>query len=352
MTFNIPALDTALKASLLDKINHKTKPLGALGALEALALNVALIQQTLMPKLSAPTILVFAGDHGVAMSGVSPYPQAVTAQMVLNFLQGGAAINVFARQHDLTLRVIDSGVNYAFGKMDGLIDAKVALGTQNFLYGDAMSDAQCNQAISRGASLMQAEIALGCNVVGFGEMGIANTSSASLLMATLCQLPIHDCVGRGTGLDDAGLVHKQTQLQLAFDLHHSNSADLHLHPLKVLAAFGGFEIAMMVGAMLQAAEKKCVLLIDGFISTAALLVAAKIAPNILAYCVFSHCSNEAGHEALLAHLQAKPLLNLGLRLGEGTGAALAFPMVAAAVNFLNEMASFASANVSGAENVA
>lgn len=352
MTFNIPALDTALKASLLDKINHKTKPLGALGALEALALNVALIQQTLMPRLSAPTILVFAGDHGVAMSGVSPYPQEVTAQMVMNFFQGGAAINVFARQHDLTLRVIDSGVNYAFGKMDGLIDAKVAFGTKNFLYGDAMSDAQCTQAMSRGVSLMQSEIALGCNIVGFGDMGIANTSSASLLMATLCQLPIHDCVGRGTGLDDAGLAHKQTQLQQAFNLHQANKVDLHLQPLKVLAAFGGFEIAMMVGAMLQAAEQKCVLLIDGFISTAALLVAAKIAPNILAYCVFSHCSNEAGHEALLAHLQAKPLLNLGLRLGEGTGAALAFPLVAAAVNFLNEMASFASANVSGAENVA
>lgn len=352
MTFNIPALDVALKKSLLQKINHKTKPLGALGELEALALQVGLIQQTMHPALRVPTILVFAGDHGVTVEGVSPFPQAVTAQMVLNFLQGGAAINVFAKQNNMALRVIDSGVNYQFEATDGLINAKVGFGTNNFAHYAAMTMEICELANARGAEIMDDEIARGCNVVGFGEMGIGNTSSASCLMALLCDLPLADCVGRGTGLDDAGLAHKHAVLQRALNVHLEKNSDLASNPMQALATFGGFEIAMMVGAMLRAAEKKCVLLIDGFITTAAVLVAAKLQPTILQYCVFSHASNEAGHIAMLNYLNAKPLLQLGLRLGEGTGAALAYPLVQAAVNFLNEMASFESASVSGAEHVA
>lgn len=351
MTFNIPALDVALKNALLNKINHKTKPLGALGDLEALALQLGLIQQTLSPALHAPTVLVFAGDHGVAIENVSPFPQAVTAQMVLNFLQGGAAINVFAKQNAMALRVIDSGVNYRFENVEGLINAKVGFGTNNFAQEAAMSLDTCNEAMKRGATIMDDEITRGCNVVGFGEMGIGNTSSASCLMAVLCDLPIDDCVGRGTGLDDTGMAHKRNVLQRALDLHFEKNNALAKNPLEVLATFGGFEIAMMVGAMLRAAEQKCVLLIDGFITTAAVLVAAKMQPAILQYCVFSHVSNEAGHKAMLNYLNAKPLLQLGLRLGEGTGAALAYPLLQAAVNFLNEMASFESANVSGAEHV-
>ncbi len=342
MKFDIPALDQTLKTALIDKINHKTKPTGALGQLENIALQLGLIQQTLTPKLQNPSILVFAGDHGIAHSGVSPYPQAVTAQMVLNFLQGGAAINVFARQNAMALRVIDSGVNHQFEPHDSLLNAKVGMGTRNFLYEQAMTLDECVMAIQRGAEIVSAEIAQGTNVFGFGEMGIANTSSASCIMSVMCTLPIEICVGRGTGLDDTGVIKKTTLLAQALQLHNLDSGD----PAHVLATFGGFEIAMMVGAMLQAAEKRCLLLIDGFISTAALLVAVKMQPNILAYCIFSHCSDESGHQRMLKFLNAKPLLNLDLRLGEGTGAALAYPLIAGAVNFLNEMASFDSANVS------
>ena len=340
--YSIAPLNNALKLALQHKIDHKTKPLGALGRLEALALQIGLIQNTLTPQLNKPTMLVFAGDHGIAASGVSPYPQAVTAQMVLNFLNGGAAINVFAKQNNMTLRVVDAGVNHQFAAHPNLINAKIAHGTANFLQEAAMTRIQCEQALTQGAALTKQEIDAGCNVLGFGEMGIANTSSASCLMSVLCGLPIAQCVGRGTGLDDAGLAKKIEILDQAIGHHALNGQDA----MQALATFGGFEIAMMAGAMLGAAQQKTVLLIDGFIATVALLVASKLQPNILQYCVFAHCSGEAGHKQLLDYLGAKPLLDLGLRLGEGTGAALVLPLLQAAVNFLNDMASFESAGVS------
>lgn len=342
MKFNVLKPNQALNSALTDKINNKTKPLGALGMLEAVALQIGLIQQTLAPQLNHPTMLAFAGDHGIVEAGVSPYPQAVTAQMVMNFLQGGAAINIFTAQNNMRLRVIDSGVNHQFSPSPDLIDAKIAAGTRNFLREPAMTAAQCEQALERGANIVNAQIAEGCNVFGFGEMGIGNTSSASCLMSILCDLPIAQCVGRGTGLNDAGLAQKTNILAQAIAHHGLNGSDA----MQALATFGGFEIAMMVGAMLQAAEKQCTLLIDGFITTSALLVAAKLQPNILHYCVFTHCSDESGHRAMLDFLSVKPLLNIDLRLGEGTGAALAYPIVLAAVNFLNNMASFESAGVS------
>lgn len=345
MKFNITPINQALKSALQHKINNKTKPLGSLGDLETIALQIGLIQQTLSPQLSNPAMLVFAGDHGIAETGVSPYPQAVTAQMVLNFLQGGAAINVFARLNSMQLRVVDAGVNYDFLAHPDLIHAKIGLGTANFLNEPAMSLRQCEQALTAGAEIVKNEISLGCNVLGFGEMGIGNTSSSSCLMSVLCNFPIEDCVGRGTGLDDAGFAKKIALLKQAVTQHQLNAAD----PLQVLATFGGFEIAMMVGAMLYAAEQKALLLIDGFIATSALLVASKLQPEIMRYCVFTHCSDEAGHRRLLGYLGVKPLLDMGLRLGEGTGAALAYPLVQAAVSFLNEMASFESAGVSSAK---
>lgn len=341
-SFAIPPLDTTLKNALHHKIQHKTKPIGALGQLETIALQIGLIQNSLTPQLCQPTMLVFAGDHGIAQSGVSPYPQAVTAQMVLNFLAGGAAINVFSRQAGITLRVIDAGVNHTFEASDDLIDAKIGMGTANFLQTPAMTSTQCATAIARGAEIARAEIKSGCNIIGFGEMGIGNTSSASCLMSILTSVPIAQCVGRGTGLDDAGLANKIDLLTQAIAHHALNTTD----PYVVLSTFGGFEIAMMVGAMLAAAEHKAVLLIDGFIVTAALLVASRIQPAVLDYCIFSHCSDEQAHQMLLAEFKARPLLNMGLRLGEGTGAALAYPLVQNAVNFLNEMASFESAGVS------
>lgn len=340
--FQIPTLSNVLKPELQQKIDLKTKPLGSLGMLETIALQIGLIQETLTPQLIEPTMLVFAGDHGIANSGVSPYPQAVTAQMVLNFLNGGAAINVFCNQNGVKLRVVDAGVNHIFEPHACLIDAKIAMGTANYLIEAAMSLEQCEQALDSGADIANKENALGCNVMAFGEMGISNTSSASCLMSVLCNLPIAQCVGRGTGLDDVGVLKKTALLEQAISHHGLDGND----PIQALQTFGGFEIAMMAGAMLGAAEKKTILLIDGFIASAALLVASKLQPAILDYCIFAHCSDESAHIEMLNYLGAKPLLTMGLRLGEGTGAALAYPLLKAAVNFLNEMASFESAGVS------
>ena len=338
----ITPISNEIKLALQQAINSKTKPLGSLGNLEAIALQIGQIQKTLTPILSRPIVLVFAGDHGVVDDGVSSYPQAVTAQMVVNFLSGGAAINVFARQHGIGLRVVDSGVNFDFKQVANLGHAKIAFGTQNFLHQPAMTLTQCEKALTLGESFVNEEINAGTNILAFGEMGIGNTSSASCIMSLLCDLPISKCVGRGTGLNDAGLVEKTKVLSRAIDKHQLSNID----PIQVLSTFGGFEIAMMAGAMLAAAQQKAVLLIDGFIATSALLVAAKMQPNILQYCIFSHCSDESGHQQMLDYLKVKPLLSLGLRLGEGTGAVLAYPLVQSAVNFLNEMASYEQAGVS------
>ena len=335
---------SALAAELQAKIDNKTKPLGALGQLESLALQLGLIQQTLKPELRNPRILVCAADHGAAKAGLSAFPQDVTWQMVQNFLAGGAAINVLARQAGMQLVVADAGVNHDFHVCNGLLDAKVAYGTASYLDGAAMTAEQRDAAMRHGANAMAAAHASGCNVIGFGEMGIGNTSSAALLTHCLTGAPLTDCVGRGTGLDDAGLARKRALLSQALAAWSDRSDD----PLAVLARFGGFEIAMLAGAMLAAAERRMVLLIDGFIVTAALLVACKINASVRDCCIFAHCSDEAGHAVQLRHLEAKPLLQLGLRLGEGTGAALAYPLLKAACAFLDEMASFDSAGVSAA----
>jgi len=344
LDFKITAPDRAIENSLKNKVDRKTKPLGALGLLERTAIKIGLIQQRLDPEFSQPHLLVFAGDHGAAKAGVSAYPQDVTWQMVENFLAGGAAINVFARQNDLHLAIIDAGVAHDFGKRAGLINAKIAAGTANFIEEPAMTAEQCAQAIGRGAEISRNLSANGCNVVGFGEMGIGNTAAASLITHCLTGLPLAECIGRGTGLDDAGLARKQALLETA--LNRYRAAGGSNEPLAVLAEFGGFEIVMMVGAMLGAAEAKMTLLIDGFIVGSAALTATRLAPALAEYSVFCHRSAEAGHAAQLAALGAEPLLDLGLRLGEGTGAALAYPLVLASVNFLNGMASFESAGVS------
>lgn len=341
--FMLRPLDRTLAPALQAKIDGKTKPLGALGRLESLALQLGLIQRSLAPQIRQPHILVCAGDHGAAKAGISAYPQDVTWQMVENFLAGGAAINVLARQAGVQLVIADAGVAHDFGPRDGLLDAKVgAVGTANYLEGAAMSAAQCAQALANGAAVVQQLAAAGCNTLGFGEMGIGNTASASLLTHCLTGLPLADVVGRGTGLDDAGLERKRALLAHALKTWPERTDA----PLAVLARFGGFEIAMLSGAMLAAAEAGMVLLIDGFIVTSALLVAARIEPQILDYCVFSHRSSEAGHRLQLDWLKASPLLDLDLRLGEGTGAALALPLLRAACAFMGEMASFESAGVS------
>jgi len=333
-----PTRNDTLAAQLTQAINNKTKPLGSLGALESLAHQIGLIQQARDIKVSQPAILVFAGDHGVVAEGVSAYPQDVTWQMVENFLARGAAINVFAQQNNCALHVIDAGVNHDFGPRDGLVNRKIAHGTRNFAQQAAMTAMECTAALEAGMALAAD---LTGNVVGFGEMGIGNTTAAAALMHKLTGIPVARCVGAGTGLSADGILHKQRVIESAVE-HHANAQA----PLDVLATFGGFEIAMMAGAMLKAAERRMVLLIDGFIVTSALLLAARLQPAILDYCVFAHCSDESGHKQMLAHLNARPLLQLGLRLGEGTGSALALPLLQAAANFLNQMATFESAQVS------
>lgn len=339
----IAPLDNALRPALQSAIDNKTKPLGALGRLESLAMQLGLICGTTKPELKRPVIVVFAGDHGVADAGVSAYPAEVTAQMVRNFLAGGAAINVFSRLHGLALEVVDAGVRAPLPSVPGLVNGRIANGTRNFVNEPAMTADQANIALTAGMARVLRHAQQGSNVIGFGEMGIANTSSAACLMSRLTGLPLDQCIGRGTGLDDAGLARKREVLTRALARHADATA-----PLDVLAAFGGFEIAMMAGAYLAAAASRMVILVDGFIASAALLVAQKIDPAVLDYCVFSHCSHEHGHRALLEHFGAEPLLQMDLRLGEGTGAALAWPMVASAAAFLREMATFSAAGVSTA----
>ncbi|MDR2001153.1 MAG: nicotinate-nucleotide--dimethylbenzimidazole phosphoribosyltransferase [Zoogloeaceae bacterium] len=342
MHFPAPAT-REFDAALRRKIDRKTKPLGALGRLEELALQIGRVQGTLTPRLAHPHIVVLAGDHGAAKAGISPYPQEVTWQMVENFLSGGAAINVFARANEIGLTIVDAGVAHDFGPRPNLVDAKVSPhGTANYLDGAAMSAEQRDTALARGAAIAHELAAQGCTIIGFGEMGIGNTAAASLITHCLTGLPLAACVGRGAGLDDAGLNKKQKLLEQALAVWPERNAD----PLAVLARYGGFEIVMMTGAMLTAAKSKMLVLVDGFICGAAALAAARLAPAFLDYAVFCHASAEAGHRAQLAALNAAPLLSLDLRLGEGTGVALAWPLIRAACAFLNEMASFESAKVS------
>ena len=344
-TFKLPAIEAtahaALAASLQHKIDHKTKPLGALGQLEHLALQLGLIQQSETLQFAQPQIVVFAADHGIAAEGVSAFPQAVTMQMVANMLAGGAAINVMARQHGFALHVVDAGVAGDLASHPQLVNRKIAHGTQNLAIAAAMTVQQVHAALQAGADVLAS---LSGNVVAFGEMGIANTSAAALLLHRLAGVSLEDATGRGTGLNDPQLLHKQAVLKRAADFHKNA-----VEPLDALAALGGFEIAMMTGAMLQAASERRVILVDGFIAGSAALVACALAPSAKDYMVFCHRSAEHGHHLMLAHLQAQPLLDMGMRLGEGTGALLAWPLVQSAALLMNEMASFETAGVSGKE---
>lgn len=336
-----------LGIDLQHKIDMKTKPLGALGVLERLAFQIGSIQKTLTPCLQNPHILLFAGDHGIAREGVSPYPQEVTAQMVLNFVRGGAAINVFAKQHNIALEVIDVGVNYDFPPDLPIVHAKVGKGTKSFLHEPAMNHEEMKKATEAGHLAVHKAQANGCNVIGFGEMGIGNTSSASMLMHLFTGIPLEECVGKGTGLDEAGVKRKKEILQQALQNNSLPPSDVIMEKLMPLRYFGGFEIVAIMRAILEARNCGMLILIDGFIVTAALLVAhALLGKEILKNCIFTHTSGEQGHAKMLEFLGVKPILDLGMRLGEGTGCALAYPLIQSAVNFLNDMASFEDAGVS------
>ncbi|MFT3815549.1 MAG: nicotinate-nucleotide--dimethylbenzimidazole phosphoribosyltransferase [Acidovorax sp.] len=342
--FTLPHIDdlhdAALAQRLQRRIDGKTKPLGALGRIEALALRLGLILGSEDPALRAPRLLVCAADHGLAARGVSAYPSDVTWQMVENFLAGGAAVSVLARQHGLALTVVDCGVRHDFMPRPGLMVRKVAPGTQDASQGPAMTPQQCGQAVANGAEVVRG---LPGNALLLGEMGIGNTSSAALLLSRLTGLDIAECTGAGTGLDAQGVARKCAVLREALAANPQAT-----EPLAALAALGGFEIATLVGAVLQAAQERRVIVVDGFITSAAVLVASRLQPMVLQRCVFAHRSGERGHAAMLEAMGAEPLLDLGLRLGEGSGAALAWPLLVSACALLREMASFDSAGVSGA----
>ena len=334
--------DAALQERLRRAIDGKAKPLGALGEVEALMLRLGLILGSETPQLHAPQLVVYAADHGIAAQGVSPYPTDVTWQMVHNFLAGGAAASVLARQHGLALTVVDCGVRHDFAAPtagnNGVLIRKVARGTADCTQGAAMSAAQCAEAINNGMALVRA---LPGNALLLGEMGIGNTSAAALLLARLSGADIADCTGAGSGLDAAGIARKTALLRRALEINAAARA-----PLDALAALGGLEIATMVGSVLQAAAERRVIVVDGFITGAAVLVASRVAPHVLQRCVFAHCGSERAHALMLALMGAQPLLRLGLRLGEGSGAALAWPLLQSACALLREMASFESAGVS------
>ncbi|MDZ4742922.1 MAG: nicotinate-nucleotide--dimethylbenzimidazole phosphoribosyltransferase [Verrucomicrobiota bacterium] len=335
----------SIRVSLQQKIDSKTKPPGSLGELEQIALRLGMIQGTLSPQIAQPSILVFAGDHGVSASGVSPYPVEVTRQMVLNFLAGGAAINAFCNLHKLAFSVIDCGVKGGeFPPHPNLISSRMGEGTRNFQNEPAMTYPEAEKAITQGIEIARATAAKGANTIGFGEMGIGNTSSSSAIMATFTGLPPADCVGRGTGLDSAGISRKAGIISLTLE-RMAATAD----PVEILAQVGGFEIAHMAGAMIGAASANCAVVVDGFVSTAAYLVAYHLKPEIKNFAFFAHCSDERGHRKMLEFLDVTPLLQLSMRLGEGTGAALAIPLLQAACAFTEKMASFDSAHVSKSE---
>jgi nicotinate-nucleotide--dimethylbenzimidazole phosphoribosyltransferase len=332
-----------LREELQQKIDQKTKPLGALGKLEEIALRVGLIQGTASPSLRNPALLVFAGDHGLADAGVSAYPKDVTWQMVMNFIGGGAAVNVFCRQHGISLQVVDAGVAHDFDPALPIIHAKIAHGTRNLLDHPAMTAEQLDAAFETATRLIQGKAAAGCNCIALGEMGIGNTSAAALLMHKYLGLDLADCTGAGTGVRGEALQRKLAILERAAARHDVTD------PREILRTYGGLEIAMMTAAYLEAHRQHMVILVDGFIATAALLAARELDGSVLDSCLFSHCSDEAGHARMLQALGASPILELGMRLGEGTGAAVAFPVVRSAVAFLNEMSSFDEAGVAGEE---
>jgi nicotinate-nucleotide--dimethylbenzimidazole phosphoribosyltransferase len=328
----IEPVDRSLEPQLRARIDGKAKPLGALGRLEDLAVQLGLIWHPLMPRTERATVFVFAADHGIVVEGVSLYPAEVTRAMVATYLAGRAGVNVLARASNVEVQVIDAGVDAEIAAHPQLIDAKLRRGSRNAAREAALTSQEARDGLARGASIVAASIAAGTDMVAIGEMGIGNTTSAALLMHRLAPAPLADCVGAGTGLAAAGIARK-----LAVAERAASRSDA-VSPLDVLTEFGGYEIAMMAGAVLASAERRRPVIVDGFIAAAAALVAVRLQPAARDYCVFSHRSAERGHDLLLAALDATPCLDLGLRLGEGTGAVLAVPLLRAAAGILTEMA--------------
>ena len=340
--FKIEKPDDGMRSAIQTKIDNLNKPKGSLGVLEDLAMQACLIQQTLTPSLAHPCHLLLGGDHGIEREHVSVSPREVTWQQMINFTHGGGGVNMFCRQHGFKLRIVDVGVDYDLSQVPGIIDRKIARGTKNFLYEPAMSEEEFDKAIEIGASLVDDCIADGCKVLCIGEMGIANTSPSSIWMSLFCDIPLDDCIGAGAGLDSPGIRHKREVLSQA--VANSKLSTLN-SPLSILHYFGGFEMIAAIGAMLRAAEQHLIILVDGFIMTACALAACRLYPAAQSYMVFGHCGDESGHRRMLDAMGAKPLLSLGMRLGEGTGALCAFPILDSAVRMINEMNNFDNGNI-------
>ena len=342
--FNIIPVDRSLQGAIQEKIDNLNKPKGSLGRLEELAMQVCLVQQTLEPSLAHPCHLLLGGDHGIEREGVSVSPREVTWQQMINFTRGGGGVNMFCRQHGFKLRIVDVGVDYDFSDVPGIIDRKIARGTKNFLYEPAMSEEEFDRAIQIGSDLVDDCVKEGCRVLCIGEMGIGNTSPSSIWMSLFGDIPLKDCIGAGAGLNNDGIRHKYEVLSKALARHQSSLSPLtsHLLPLRI---FGGFEMIAAIGAMLRAAELHLIILIDGFIMTACALGAILLYPASQDYMIFTHCGDEAGHKMMLDIVDAKPLLHFGLRLGEGTGALCAYPLVDSAVRMMNEMNNFEKAQI-------
>ena len=341
--FDIQSVDNSLQPAIQAKIDNLNKPKGSLGRLEELAMQICLIQQTLEPSLAHPCHLLLGGDHGIEREGVSVSPREVTWQQMINFTHGGGGVNMFCRQHGFKLRIVDVGVDYDLSNIEGIINRKIARGTRNFLYEPAMSEKEFDQAIQIGCDLVDDCIAEGCRILSIGEMGIANTSPSSIWMHLFTGIPLEDCIGAGAGLDTPGIRHKYEVLSNALANYQANTH--HPTPITHIRHFGGYEMIAAIGAMLKAAEKHLVILVDGFIMTACALAAIQLYPAAKDYMIFTHCGDESGHKRMLDAMGANALLNLGLRLGEGTGALCAFPVVDSAVRMMNEMNNFDNARI-------
>ena len=342
--FVIQPINRSLESAIQEKIDNLNKPKGALGRLEELAIQVCLIQQSLTPSLANPCHLLFGGDHGIECEGVSVSPREVTWQQMINFTHGGGGVNMFCRQHGFKLRIVDVGVDYDLSAVEGIFNHKIARGTKNFLYEPAMSEEEFDKAIQVGVDLVDDCVAEGCRVLSIGEMGIANTSPSSIWMHLFGNIPLDECIGAGAGLNNDGIRHKYEILSQAVARYQSILSPLtsHLSPLRI---FGGFEMVAAIGAMLRAAEQHLIILVDGFIMTACAIAAIRLYPAVQDYMIFTHCGDESGHKRMLDIVNAKPLLHLGLRLGEGTGALCAFPIVDSAVRMMNEMNNFDNAKI-------
>lgn len=342
--FNIHKPDQKIRQAIIDKIDNLNKPKGSLGRLEELALQICLIEQTLHPTLHNPCHLLFGADHGIEREGVSVSPREITWQQMINFTHGGGGVNMFCRQHGFKLRLVDVGVDYDLSMHPEIINRKIDNGTENFLYKPAMTVEQYHEALNIGAEMADKCFNDGSDIICIGEMGIANTSPSSIWMSIFGNIPLDECIGAGAGLNTEGIRHKYEVLKKAVDNFNVSGID-RSNPEEIIRYFGGFEMVAAIGAMLRAAECHLIIMVDGFIMTACALAASRLYPDIVDYMVFGHSGDEGGHARMLRLLDAKPLLSLGLRLGEGTGALCSFPIIDSAVRMITEMNNFKDANI-------